>query len=557
MQPDDELEAMRAKAAEATASAHFVVVTADNLAAQVDLLDWKLGGSHAVFRSGSRLVRVLRWAEVSTEASTLRRPPESLVAWPVTPNMVRLLVSRAERVWGFLRIAPKLGRPAADTDAKPATDDKQKWIDCPQTAANTFVDTPEWKHVARLRGIARWPLMRPDFSFAAASGYDAATGYFVDIDGRIQAELSTSPVAALSKDEVRRLVDELLADELRDFAFATDEDKAAYLAALLTPLVRPLCDCIPFFIFDAPQVGTGKTTAAQALGTIYTGEPLAANSLSGDEEERRKAIFSLLLAADAFVLFDNVKGTIGGPMLAGIATSAKVAGRLLGTNTSETVDAKCMMIFTSNNASVDADLARRSLMVRFDAGVENTMTRAYAYPDINATLAERRARILRILMTWLASYGAARDKPSGLSAFASYGEWARLVRDPVVWLGFPDFVQRAADEFATADPEQESLAEVLALLVERFGVKKRFSARGVLTAVRADLDEEEAPLGESLRGLTNRVGREPLTAKALGWAFKNRRDRIAGGLVLRGARNSDNAMEWWVDRIEGGPKTMS
>ncbi|RVT86249.1 hypothetical protein [Inhella crocodyli] len=527
----------RRKGIDGLRDGYDLVLTSGNLERQVEWLDLSLGQGHYLFSRGATLVRVVPAEQARSDGVV--RAARSMIAVQASVATIRTLFgqqaqgldahgrSRPER-YAFLttfamyklrtvRVGPNRETAAVLTDA-------------PKEAAAAFRELGSWRHVRPLRGISRWPLLAADGTLNAKEGYDFPTRYYIaDAAGLERVEV-------LPREELRRQVLAMRADELRDFAFSTDDDFAAYLAALLTPMVLAACPTRPAFIFDAPTVGSGKTLTAQAIGTIYNGEPIAANPLSTDEEERRKVVMSLLLAADPFVLFDNVKSTIGGPTLAALVTSEKFSDRKLGSNETASLDVSCMVLITANNAATDIDFARRAVRIRLDPQVENTMTRRYAYPDLHRTLAERRPKLLRLLASILVSYAAvpAAERPKGVVPFASYQRWAAVVRDAVVWLGFNDFVARAALDFEQANPELEALAGALTALREKFGGSS-FTAASVVAAAKAEGDgwRWEGKFGAAVLDAFGYGREESLTAVQLGRAMGRRRDQIAAGMVLR------------------------
>lgn len=516
-----------------------IVITGGNLPEQVHWLDCALGQGHYVYSRGATLVQIVPADAAPSDG--VARAPRAMVAAPVSAATIRTLFGR--QVFGL----DAEGRRRPD-DAEPAFamyrarvrrvrggEPEVSYVlsDAPKEAAAAFRELGHWDRVRKLRGISRWPLLAKDGAISAKSGYDYRTMYYIADDAGFGA---AGPVTPMNKQELRAQVDALFADELRDVAFASEDDKAAYLAALLTPMVVAIAGVRPPFILDAPTVGSGKTLAAQAIGTIYTGEPIPVNPLSGEEEERRKTVMSLLLAADAFVLFDNVKGVIGGETLSALTTSPFYSDRKLGASETARLEVSFMVLITANNAQTDSDFARRAVRVRLDPKVENTMSRTFTYPDIHATLAARREKLLRLFATILVSYGAVqqREAPTHVVPFPGYNVWAKKVRDAVVWLGFNDFVARTAREFEEANPELEGLAAGLAALRRAFGTQE-FTAATVLAQVGAGFDTWDSEFGAAVLGAFGGGRDRTLNVLQLAKALAARRDRIAGGLVLRHA----------------------
>jgi hypothetical protein len=496
---------------------------------QVAYLDRALGVRHIVFRRGLRLVHVVRFGE-TTLRDNVHRHADQAVAVGCSATMVRLLAGQHGLC--FLRMKKKTQELVP--------------VDCPMDAAQAFVQTHGWRNVARLDGISTWPLLRADGTLAVESGYDAATAFYVDVPPDLRA--SMSDLRPLSRDECRAAVDALFAEYFCDVPFATDDDRAAFLAALLTPMARALCGNVPLFIFDAPQVGSGKTYTAQTIGVVYTGAPPPANPWSAEEEEQRKTLLSLLMAADGLVLFDNVRGHIGGETLAAIATSGMFRDRRLGTNDTESVAASTMFMFTSNNATLQVDLLRRSVKVRLDTRQENPISRQFRHADLHALLRERRGAVLRTLATLLLSRAAAGEQADSGKTFPSFSAWARWCRDPVQWIGYGDAARRSVEEAVQADPELDALHELLQQLEAGFGAGVAFSTAQIFAKIESDFDKWHGPLGSALLDLVPR--REPsLSKQRVGHLLSGRKDRIARSFVLRSRGDPKRGLLFWVERV--------
>jgi putative DNA primase/helicase len=77
--------------------------------------------------------------------------------------------------------------------------------------------------------------------------------------------LLIGPVAAMpampgepSKDDAREALARLR-QLLDEFPFVDDVSRSVALSALITPVVRGACNCVPGHFFDSPTPGTGKS----------------------------------------------------------------------------------------------------------------------------------------------------------------------------------------------------------------------------------------------------------------------------------------------------------
>src|SRR5262249_11804510 len=150
-----------------------------------------------------------------------------------------------------------------------------------------------WPGVRHLEAVVDHPVLRPDGTLLVGNGYDADTGLIVE--GRVSLpEMAERP----TEDDAVRALAELL-DVVRDFPFESPTHKAAWLAALLTPLARfAFNGPAPLFLVDANVRGAGKGLLLDCISRIVTGERFTVATYTRDEDELRKRITSLALAGD-------------------------------------------------------------------------------------------------------------------------------------------------------------------------------------------------------------------------------------------------------------------
>src|SRR5262249_4324478 len=154
---------------------------------------------------------------------------------------------------------------------------------------------------------------------------------------------------------------DVLFDVVRDFPFAGKEDRAVWLAGLLTALARPaVAGPCPLFLFDANAPGTGKTILADTISIIVTRRPMSRTACPATEDELRKRITSVALAGDRLMLFDNVAASFGGPSLDSALTGTTWRDRLLGRSrmTAE-LPLYTVWFATGNNVALKGDIRRR------------------------------------------------------------------------------------------------------------------------------------------------------------------------------------------------------
>ncbi len=201
----------------------------------------------------------------------------------------------------------------------------------PLSLAENVLAQTTW-NLPPLAGIARAPILRHDGTICTTPGYDPVSRLMYCPD----PDLKLTPIPEYPDgNEVQACVDILL-NVISDFPFADEPSRANALAILFSLLMRPvITGHVPLAIVDAPMQGTGKTLLVTALGTIAVGN-VSSESIPSKEndDEWRKKITSILLAASPFVLLDNIPDntTIDSPSLAATLTTEEWSDRLLGRN---------------------------------------------------------------------------------------------------------------------------------------------------------------------------------------------------------------------------------
>lgn len=246
-----------------------------------------------------------------------------------------------------------------------------------------------------LAGVADFPVVNGAGKLLVGrTGYDPESCLYVDCEPVPHENHSfESP-----REAYRFLVDEWL----KEFAFASEEDRARALAipmALMMRRTRISGGCpIPFV--TAPMPETGKTMLVQCLVEVVTDAPIPVSGWDHDNEaERRKTILSIAMENPGAVLFDNINNgwAIADASLDKYATSDYFSDRLLGKNETATAPSTALLIFTGNNIIPGSiDFETRCFMIRLQLP---KVRKAYERRNPRDWTRKHRAKIVAALLT--------------------------------------------------------------------------------------------------------------------------------------------------------------
>jgi hypothetical protein len=333
---------------------------------------------------------------------------------------------------------------------------KGKWVpsDPPDKVVSAVHSRKDWPGVRVLNGVVTAPVLRPDGSILTRPGYDSSTGLFYMPAGQCAA-IPDRPTI----DDARASASSLF-EVVCDFPFAEESHKAAWLAALLSPIAFPAYEGnAPMFVFDATTPGTGKSLAADIIGLIATGQPMAGSPYVAEDEEMRKRIMAHAQAGDFCILVDNAPngGRVGWTSLDMALTRGSLNDRMLGkSENARLVLAQCWYV-TGNNLVIRGDAMRRAIKCRFESPAVRPHERppsSFRHHPLPAWVAIERPRLLAATLTLLRAYLLAGAPQADDEVLGSFEGWSRMVRGAVMWCGAGDPLEQSAGRDPEADPEE-------------------------------------------------------------------------------------------------------
>ena len=466
-----------------------------------------LGRQHRYYSRGTSLYRILQPSAPEGEP----RPLARLELVPV--DALQIAMSDAAN-W---EKAKKVKEGEEWTEATP-----------PSWAVSGVHAAGQWHGLAPLVGVVSTPCLRRDGSVLAEPGYDTTTGLVYRPVGRINPikDRPTLGDALAARDELLEVV--------KDFPFAGEEYKAAWLSLVLTPFARhALQDSAPLGYIDANTRGSGKSLLASATGYITTGRLVPMTSWPEDEAEREKRITALMMEGASMVVFDNCESLIGGQALNIILTSASWSGRILGQSKSTgELPLRTTFLATGNNCDFSRDTPRRTIHVRLVSPLERPEQRVdFEHKYLLEWVGENRPRLAAAALTILRAYVVAGRPITTLKAMGGYTDWSRAVREAVVWVGMGDPVETQDALMATSDRSTSELADIMnGIISAQTGTSDYHTAQQLL--VLATLPGGEELRDALLEHAPGRKGELP-TARIMGMLLRRHVDRVHGGNVIR------------------------
>jgi len=341
----------------------------------------------------------------------------------------------------------------------------------PLSLAENVLAQTTW-NLPPLAGIARAPILRQDGTICTTPGYDPVSRLMYCPD----PGLRLTPIPEYPDgNEVQACVDILL-DVISDFPFADDPSRANALAILFSLLMRPvITGHVPLAIVDAPMQGTGKTLLVTALGTIAVGN-VSSESIPSKEndDEWRKKITSILLAASPFVLLDNIPDntTIDSPSLAAALTTEEWSDRLLGRNNAIRLPSRVVWAATGNNLRVAGDMPRRSYSIRLDANAERPWERTgFKIKGLERHIRANRGDLLAAALTVVRAWYTNGKPQADVPTLGSFDEWAETVGSVLAFAGIDGFLANLQQTQVVQDEDTQQWSAFFDAWWEGFGSK--------------------------------------------------------------------------------------
>lgn len=293
-----------------------------------------------------------------------------------------------------------------------------------------------------------------------------------------------------------------------------------------------------------------------------TGREIPVSNVAvGSAGELDKRLTAALLGGAPMIHLDNCNGKLDSELLCQILTERSVAVRPLGVSEEVTISGMPLVLANGNNVQVDENLARRTLLVELDAGMEKPELRHFNLrPDhlLRENRGDYVAAILTALRAYLLALKRGDAKPIA-PAVGSFDGWSDYSRSLMVWYGYRDPIQAMAIAQAE-DPEKAARGAVFKGLHVLFG-DRPFTAGELIRRIEAAendvLDERPDEAGvcaqvqENLRSLLPKHNRT-LNTQSLGTLFRSWATKVEMGLTFKRLdRNAANVTTYAIVQTRG------
>jgi hypothetical protein len=225
-------------------------------------------------------------------------------------------------------------------------------------------------------------------------------------------------------------------------------------------------------LFTAPARGTGKTLLMEVGAAIFTGlAPLT--SVPPTNDEMGKVLLGVLASGASHLLLDDVRNLDFEKLLAAI-TAGIYQDRWLGGHVMVTFTIRMVWAASYNNIQIGEELARRSVEIRIDAGMEYPEERSsFSHPDLTRWVRSHRSELIGAVLTLVQAWIAeSRPAYSGKSPpMGRFEAWTEVIGGILETVGVAGFLENRQDFRQRADSESVAWRSFVIAWFEAYGDK--------------------------------------------------------------------------------------
>jgi putative DNA primase/helicase len=398
-------------------------------------------------------------------------------------------------------------------------------VDPPHDLARTILARDgDWRYLRPLAGVITTPTLRPDGSILSEAGYDPATRLLL---------VAPPPMPAIPErptKEYAQAASNLLDELLVEFPFVNDASRAVGLSALMTPVARGAMQVVPMHAFEAPEAGSGKSYLIDLASAIATGEIAPVIAAGRNEEETEKRVAAELMTGQPIVSIDNFNGELGGDFICQAIERPLIKPRILGKSETKRIDNTVTLFGNGNNMRLVGDVVGRVVRGSLDADMEHPELRQFRGDPVKTVLAARGHYIAAIL-TIVRAYMVA-GYPDLLPPLASFDDWSRLIRSPLVWLGFTDPL-KTIEAARADDPSRANMRAVVAAWRTTIGFNNPMRTSEIRNYATSVAHDPDLVLSKALLDVARARGRnDEIDEQRLGYWLRSNKGRVIDGCKI-------------------------
>lgn len=416
------------------------------------------------------------------------------------------------------RLRHLLARCARWTVTRTNRETKEKFealIKPPLDVCRDLLATPD-PPIPLLSRVTDCPVFAADGSIRLTAGYHEPAQTYAEFAGELPP-IPTVPTPQNVQDAVALILD----DVCGDFPFVSAADRCHALALFLLPFARDfITGPTPLHLVEAPTLGTGKSLLAEMLLYPSCGRTLSTMAPAEEDDEWRKRITVMLREGRPAVLLDNLSGVVDSSSLAAAITLPEWSDRLLGQSDSISFPIRLVWVASANNPVVSAEIARRSIRIRIDAGEARPWERqTFRYPHLREHVQSIRPALIAAGITLIRHWIAQERPQSTIRPLGSFESWTAVMGGLVESCGLSGFLGNVEEFYSLADRETAHWEEFVGAWWDRY--------EGLSVGVA-----ELYPIAQAVDGFDLGRGQERSQRTALGMALGKWRDRIVLGHKL-------------------------
>ena len=244
-------------------------------------------------------------------------------------------------------------------------------------------------------------------------------------------------------------------------------------------------------------------------------------------------------------MIDNVTNTLDSGELASALTALAWEDRILGKSETISLPVRCVWVTTANNPTMSTEIARRSIRIRLDPGVDRPWTLdGFKHVDLRKWADEYRRELVWSALVLIQNWIAIGMTPPTMKPLGSYEDWSKVIGGILEAADIPGFLANLHQFYEAADLEGAIWRTFVADWWASFS-SKTVTVADLFSLARKNDDFELA--GKSDRAKKISFGKQ----------LARQRDRVLGGYRIAQAGKVRHAATWKLIPLTGSPVQAS